>query len=434
MYNLLVTAQDGAWDKTEYEYPRVRFLEYTDDEIATRFQELKDAQIKTLLKLPCLFIYEGRTEAVRLGRLLDIRPRRSDLFIKYEISQNVPPIPFDRIAPIQRSLDIRNPELSRTHWAIKDEDLLEILNRENLIPVLQHTQNVRKNDLPPLEAPGLTAETVGDFVNKVLSLDHGSREAFYRGHSNRARYRLEPSLFRKDEKGNLKYLDSEEKMYRELLISNPTDFQGDTYTVDRLVRMQHYSLPTRLLDITSNPLIALYFACTDKPEESEDGEVIALSIERDRIKYFDSDTASCIANLARLPKESKELIDYSKANLQDFNEQQPVQRLLHFIKEEKPYFEDRIIPDHLRSVLCVKGKHSNSRIAFQSGAFLLFGQDALLDENGTDEISLRRIAVRSGAKGAILRQLDQLNINASTVFPYIESSAKYIAEKFLFRV
>ena len=45
MYNFLVTAREGAWDKTAYEYDRGRFLEYTSDDIASRFQELKEPQI-----------------------------------------------------------------------------------------------------------------------------------------------------------------------------------------------------------------------------------------------------------------------------------------------------------------------------------------------------------------------------------------------------
>lgn len=36
-------------------------------------------------------------------------------------------------------------------------------------------------------------------------------------------------------------------------------------------------------------------------------------------------------------------------------------------------------------------------------------------------------------KENILRQLDLLNINESTVFPYIENSAKYVAQKYSFR-
>jgi hypothetical protein len=47
------------------------------------------------------------------------------------------------------------------------------------------------------------------------------------------------------------------------------------------------------------------------------------------------------------------------------------------------------------------------------------------------EIGIERIAVAN--KSQVIAQLDQLKINASTVFPYIENSAKYIAEKFTFR-
>ncbi|CAE6747761.1 hypothetical protein R75483_02977 [Paraburkholderia domus] len=156
-----------------------------------------------------------------------------------------------------------------------------------------------------------------------------------------------------------------------------------------------------------------------------------FSMDQTQIKYFDSDTASCIANLTRLPQKSKDNVDYSSNDVRKFNRQKAVKQLLHFIKEEKPFFEGRIDPRHLRSVICVKGKHTNNRIAFQSGAFLLFGDDATLDEGGSPEIAVQRIAVMN--KRSVIKQLDQLNINESTVFPYIESSAKYIAQKFSFK-
>ena len=430
MFNFLVTAATGAWDHSGYEYDRSRFLEFTSDDVAASFRELKEPQIRALMDLPCLFAYEGFTEPMRVGRLKKIKLRGNGrLYIEPEIDLSVPPIDFDRIAPLQIALDIRNWELSRTHWAIKDEDLFQVLTRADIVPDVAARPTVAKEDLPPASAPEFLANSVGAFIENVLKLDHGDRQVFYRGHSNRAKYRLEPSIFRKDQRGNFTNRDTEDRMYRELLVSNSEDFEGDIYTLDRLVRMQHYSLPTRLLDITSNPLIALYFAC--KNNLDEDGEVIVFSMSQSQIKYFDSDTASCIANLSRLPQDKKDSIDYSSSDVRKFNKQPAVKTLLHFIKEEKPFFEGRLDPRDLRSVICVKGKHTNDRIAFQSGAFLLFGHDATLDEGGSSEIVVQRIAVSS--KRAVLQQLDQLNINESTVFPYIENSAKYIAHKFAFK-
>jgi hypothetical protein len=435
MYNFFVTAKDGAWDGPAYEFDRSRFLEYTSDELAARFKDLKSRQIQALLKLPCLFAYEGR-EPMRLGRLTDIRPRGRAVLIEFELDA-AGPIAFADIDPHRRALDIRDWELGRTHWAVKNEDLLGRLAGAGLLPRARIA--AAADELPEPEPAEARADSVEAFVREVLRPDAGGGwESFYRGHSSAARYRLVPAVMRRDEQGNYLHLDEEHRLYREMLVANPGDFQADTHTLDRLVRMQHYSLPTRLLDITSNPLIALYFACREGGERreggavlpEEPGEVIALGVQRDRIKYFDSDTAACLANLAKLPRAERDELDFQLPE-GEFNEQKSAQRLLHFVMEEKPFFEPRLRPSDLRSVICVKGKRSNDRIAFQAGAFLLFGHDAVLDEGGTPEIRVRRIAV--SGKARLLRELDLLGINERTVFPYIESSARYIAAKFAFK-
>ncbi|MEC4890706.1 MAG: FRG domain-containing protein [Nitrospira sp.] len=426
MYNLLVTSMNGAWDKGFYEFDKSRFLEYTNEDIASALQELSASHIENLKSYPTLFAYEGIDSDVRIGYLTSIKERGRNLLIEFEFEQNIAPIPFAQIQPIAPLLDIRSWEMNRTHWAVKDEDLFERLRKKGVLGARGESRTT-KQERPTIEEsknPKIT--TIQEFIRKVLSLEQkDGQEVFYRGHSNKKKYKLEPSLFRRDEDGNPLYKENEHILFRELLVSNSADFQSDVYTLDSLVRMQHYSLPTRLLDITSNPLIALYFACKSTP--SEEGEVIVFSMKRTDVKYFDSDVASCIANLARLPESEKNAIEFDE---EKFNEQLPIKRLLHFIREEKPFFEAKIIPEDLRKIVCVKGKQSNDRISSQSGAFLLFGMDAVFNEEGTPEIKVSRFTVSN--KESMLKELDLLNINESTVFPYIENSAKYIAEKFKF--
>jgi hypothetical protein len=74
-----------------------------------------------------------------------------------------------------------------------------------------------------------------------------------------------------------------------------------------------------------------------------------------------------IKNEARKPKESK------RKWIDRFNKNIDVQYLLHEIKDEKPYFKDIIIKEHLESIWCVKPLLKNRRIVKQDGAFMLFG-------------------------------------------------------------
>ena len=116
-----------------------------------------------------------------------------------------------------------------------------------------------------------------------------------------------------------------------------------------------------------------------------DGMVTAFAIPPELEKYYDSDSVSCIANLANMTSEEKTEIyrlkeslkgDISSAsNIKKFNKDDVIQRLLQFIRAEKPYFQPIINPIDLFVPYYVHPKMSNRRILAQSGAFILYGID-----------------------------------------------------------
>lgn len=264
--------------------------------------------------------------------------------------------------------------------------------------------------------------SVRTFIGALDKITYNSSQFMYfRGHSN-LDYEPRPGIYREKN-----WINNEDNIFKDLILRCPGDFQSIESTFQALVKMQHYSLPTRLLDITSNPLIALFFACSGNDEKA--GEVLAFRVPKKDIKYYDSDTVSVIANISRRPIEFS-LTEKNKSK-ENFKKSDEGKKLLHEIKKEKPYFESEIEPSHLESVICVKPKMDNARIIKQDGAFFLFGINKTKSECA--EIPPKyiasneeRIIIKSSDKKKILQQLDSLGINPGSIYPEIESVATHI--------
>ena len=155
--------------------------------------------------------------------------------------------------------------------------------------------------------------SIDRYLNVVRDLQKQGVSAYFRGHAD-CGFSLLPSVMRRPG-----WLEHECDLYYQTIIECPDSFANCKTHLDYLVEMQHYGLPTRLLDVTKNPLIALYFACCDMPESN--GEVIVFDVEPEQIKYPKSDTVSILASLPLFKKAVKDNIKGWAANASISTEQ-----------------------------------------------------------------------------------------------------------------
>jgi hypothetical protein len=484
-FNLLQCYSEYELDTLKNEqisitYSTSRFVEYTDEAIRQKFKVLTKESFFILHNFPCIICFENFKDFIAIAKLQDVNLDTNRDTITATLKLVTEKIPVTSWHPkakyicdldeLEKALNFEGWEKTRTHWAIKNSNLFENLAPLNIFEDLMIVEEAFQNqniDLlnPPQtishintsietgfgvtdEDPSTTPKinSISTYIEKIKDINtliankKENREVFYRGHGKFS-YELVPNLLREDPNGKGKvYLEGEHLLFRELLTTEPNYFSNDISGFDILTRMQHYGMPTRMLDISSNPLTALYFAC-ENLKHDEDGEVLLISVKKNDICFYDSDKISCLTNLAKLTANQKDQLsqyiincqkkDLNKVILNEFDLNEKVyEQYLHCILNEKPYFKPRIEIKDLKNTFCVKGRLNQERIIAQSGSFLIFGLDAEpIPENGNDDFNVYRIRINKDDKKPILDELDLLNINQRTVYPSIENSAKYIKNR-----
>lgn len=239
----------------------------------------------------------------------------------------------------------------------------------------------------------ITADTWAEFlaaVRKARTELGDPHEVWYRGHS-RLRYVLAPSLFRFSS-GPAK----EQDLFNDYARSASRLLPARSSDWDRLFDMQHYGVPTRLLDWTEVLGIAIAFALYDSREDLEASAVFVL-------------------NPAALNKKSG----------QSAIKQAPADVLFDY--KNVYWYGNPFTPNY---PIAFKPILQSDRLVAQHGTFTIHGSDLRpLDEQAPD--CVRRIVITPAAKPEGREFLQYAALDPFRIYPDIVGMARHLVRKYL---
>lgn len=235
--------------------------------------------------------------------------------------------------------------------------------------------------------------SVEHFVERLDAvLGTGREPVWFRGHSNE-KWPLLPGYQRYKRPPPESVLINRFRQNANLLVTNRLDNDFDWLFV-----MQHYGVPTRLLDWTESPLASLYFATLGHPKA--DADVWALF------------PLKLNHHASKRPKDAK--------YVPSFNDTEIVGNYSTLSIETTP-LED-INP------LAVMATRNNSRIQAQLGVFTISHLSKIPLETIGNKNHLLRFKIPASAKLQIRKQLRRLAVSKFTLFPELSSIGDIMRE------
>jgi hypothetical protein len=248
---------------------------------------------------------------------------------------------------------------------------------------------------------------INDMPTLISSLNDLPNNYIFRGHANSS-WQLESTLERL--LGKSWSVDSA-KLFEEYSMNifkskyniyNISEHQPNT-KLSWLSVMQHYGVPTRLLDFTESPYIALYFAI----------ETYDLSVNPDFSIYS--------LDYSRLMEKSKDYINERDCNFHKENKFPDTDKIFENVIDRFSYDIAWVTEPH----------ESNARIDRQAGTFLISGNKKLkIEELLKLDIYSECNVIKFTIKGDLYEQcfalLRKMNINAKTIYGDLSGLGKYI--------